>query len=108
MESSTEKNKMRMLRRNVLVDTGKKVASWESNLIVPSEDYLCINSLGNIVSIGSKCVLFSDKDIGRQVVVGLIKGGEKRIKPEAAEKLGLKPNWHFIAHEVKLVCYLEK
>ena len=93
-----------MLRSNVLVDCGPTISRWKSDLIVAPDAYKQINAKGKIVSIGSKCSRLSQKDVGREVVIGIIRDENARLPPESAKKLGLPAHWHFIADETKVIC----
>ncbi len=98
---------MKMLRRNILLDTGKLISAYNTFLELPDE---CkrVNVQAKVVSVGDKCRQFSSKDIGRNVVMGVTRDLTSRMNPALSERLGLKPHWHFIVHEDKLICEISK
>lgn len=98
---------MKMLRRNILIETGEMVSAYNTFLEIPDE-YKRINVQAKIVSVGEKCRLFSSKDVGKNVVMGVTRDMDQRFSPEHSERLGLNPYWHFIMHEDKLICEIEK
>ena len=90
---------MKMLRKNVLVDTGERVNMLGSKLIETPAHYRPLNSVGKIVDVAAKCQRLSAKDVGKKVLLGLVRHADSRIPPADAKRFGLKPHWHFICHE---------
>lgn len=94
---------LRMMRRNVLVDSGERQNVLGSVLIETPDAYKRLNSTGVIVDVAPGCRVVSHADIGSRCVVGLAKSDMERLTPDQAEACGLSKTWHFICHESKLV-----
>lgn len=98
---------LQVMRQSVLVDSGQTVNTLGAMLIETPDAYKKLNPFGVIVSVGPKCRLVSMADVGRRVLLGLVRNEEDRIRPAEAKRLGLKPHWHYIAHESKIDMIVE-
>ena len=95
-----------MLRRNILLECPLVNPINSKTIIVPDE---CkrINVMGKIVSIGDKCRILSEEDLGKKAVMGVTHNENLRLTPEKSKEYGLSNNWHFIIHEDKILTVIE-
>lgn len=96
---------LKMLRKNVLVDTGK-LLGLTSDLIITPDKYKMIGSIGTIIAVAPKCRRVHQEDVGRKVLLPIVHHEDQRIRPEAAEQLGLSKTYHFIVHEDHLKSFV--
>lgn len=92
---------MKVLRSNVLVDTGELVDPTCANgtsLIVPD---ICkrINNFGIILGIAKGCKFIDKSMVGKKCLLKANHHDDYRIRPRTSEKCGLKKTWHFIIDE---------
>ena len=98
---------LKMMRRNVLVFTGKLTNVLGAELIDTPDYYKRKDSKGWVVSMGPKCNL-GKLYIGKCVVIGVEQDAERWISPTHSVAYGLREGWHAIMHEDKLIYEIEK
>ena len=98
---------LKMLRKNLLVDTGDLVSPIASNVIVYPDEYKKVNVRGTIKSVGPACRMFGAGDVGKEVVVQSFHSSDHNLSPTASEAVGLAKHWHFIAHEDRVQIAIE-
>lgn len=96
------------LRKNVLVDCGKAINQLESDLIVTPDKYRRLDNQVKIVAVGSKCELFTEKHVGKTVIVEIFNNEETRYSPRVSEKYGLNHSWHMMVPERFIQLLIEK
>jgi co-chaperonin GroES (HSP10) len=101
---------LKMMRRNVLVNTGPTTNLVGAKLVELPDYYKRKNSRGHVVAVGPKCVrVNAATDIGREVVIGIETDPERWISPTHGKAYGLADGcWHAIVSEDKLIYEIAK
>lgn len=90
---------LKPLRKNVLVDMGPPALLSE---IIEIPDFCQgVGMKGRIVAKGPKCLLPVQE--GTEVLVQRVTDYCRVFDPRYSERIGLKPHWHVLAQEDKLV-----
>lgn len=93
---------MKVLRRNVLIDSGELVDPYfkkGDGLIQVPDICKRINNFGIIISVAKGCRLLDERDVGKKCVLKVERHEDYRVKPRVSARFGLKPTWHFIIPE---------
>lgn len=90
------------MRGNVLLAGGQTIARWESKILEYPDAYKQLNATCTVIAVGPKCKIATPSWIGKRVTVGAINNQGDRLDPTQSEKCGLKPEWHYLAHESRI------
>lgn len=93
------------LRKQVLVELEDLVGL--SKIIHEPDGFKAVSRKGKILAVGSQCDLFQQTDIGKGIVVEVVKGWGRIIPPRDSVNYGLNERWHVLAPEHKTLMTIE-
>jgi uncharacterized ferredoxin-like protein len=97
---------LKMMRRNVLIDTGGLQGPFGLDKIICPDIYKRKQVMGTIVGVGPKCRMFSDADLGRKVIFRAQHAYDLEISDKVAPRYGLAATFHLIAFEEDVTAML--